>query len=213
MLFQSENVADNHTEFAEYTSAQERIALGKKAKKVEARKKKEQMRVAVEEMFVARFRSMGIAHGACFSGEDDEEEMEWEQEQLRRGGHREQTPETTVPIKAVYKPAPSKSIHAPAFHLLDHSTVPPITPIPTLDPAIARLTQSLTTLTTSHAQNTSSMASLAEEQLQLEAKEKELRQMIENTEARRSWFVAFREWVEGVASFLDEKVGPSFLPL
>lgn len=31
------------TEFAEYTSAQERIALGKKSRKVEARKRKEEM--------------------------------------------------------------------------------------------------------------------------------------------------------------------------
>lgn len=33
-----------------------------------------------------------------------------------------------------------------------------------------------------------------------------MRQMIEKAERKRSWFVAFREWVEGVANFLDEKV-------
>lgn len=132
--------------------------------------------------------------------------MEWEQEQLRRGGHQGQTPETTTPVKAVYKPAPSKCSCIYSTSATDVCAVPPITPIPTLDPAVARLTQALTILTTSHAQNTSLMTSLAEEQLQLEEKEKELRQMVEKTEAKRSWFVAFREWVEGVASFLDEKV-------
>lgn len=34
-----------------------------------------------------------------------------------------------------------------------------------------------------------------------------MRQMIEKAERKRSWFAAFREWVEGVASFLDEKAG------
>jgi hypothetical protein len=42
------------------------------------------------------------------SEEEDEETMEWEQEQLRRGGHR--TPEPTpIKIKKAYKPAPSRS--------------------------------------------------------------------------------------------------------
>jgi GC-rich sequence DNA-binding factor len=85
-------------------------------------------------------------------------------------------------------------------------SVPPVTPIPTLGPAIARLTSSLSALTTSHADSTATMASLAEERLQLEAREKEMRDMIEKAEAKRSWFAAFREWIENVATFLDEKV-------
>ena len=48
--------------------------------------------------------------GIC-SEEQDEETIEWEQEQLRRGGH---TAEDTQPSaqKVVYKPAPSTS-HSP----------------------------------------------------------------------------------------------------
>lgn len=84
-----------------------------------------------------------------------------------------------------------------------------MTPIPTLAPAIARLTAALTALTTSHAQNTASMHSLADERAQLEIREKEMREMIVKAEDKRSWFAAFREWIESVATFLDEKVCPN----
>ena len=63
--------------------------------------------------------------------------------------------------------------------------VPVMTPIPTLAPAIARLTAALTTLTTSHAQNTGAMTSLADERLTLETREKEMRSMIAQTEEKR----------------------------
>ena len=72
--------------------------------------------------------------------------------------------------------------------------------------AIARLTQSMSELTTSHAQHSAAMAKLGEEQRILEEREKEMREMITKAEEKRSWFVAFREWVESVATFLDEKV-------
>jgi len=50
------------------------------------------------------------------------------------------------------------------------------------------------------------MTSLAEEREQLDKREMEMREMVRKAEAKRSWFVAFREWVESVATFLDEKV-------
>lgn len=52
----------------------------------------------------------------------------------------------------------------------------------------------------------SAMTSGSDELVQIEEKEKELREAIERTEAQRSWFSVFREFVEGVAHFLDEKV-------
>lgn len=85
------------------------------------------------------------------------------------------------------------------------SLVPPVTEIPTLASAVARLTQSLTALTVSHAQNSESMATVSAEQIELEKKEKDMREMIAKAEEKRGWFVAFREWVESVAGFLDEK--------
>jgi hypothetical protein len=35
---------------------------------------------------------------------------------------------------------------------------------------------------------------------------------VEQAEEKRAWFDAFREWVEGVAVFLDEKVGGLLAP-
>ena len=50
------------------------------------------------------------------------------------------------------------------------------------------------------------MVSIAEERAQLEIREKEMREMISKAEEKRSWFAAFRDWIESVATFLDEKV-------
>ena len=33
-----------------------------------------------------------------------------------------------------------------------------------------------------------------------------MREMVRKAEAKRSWFVTFREWVESIAAFLDGKV-------
>lgn len=85
------------------------------------------------------------------------------------------------------------------------SPVPSVTPIPTLTSSVGRLTGSLTALTVSHASHTAALTTLVDEQVVLESKEAEMRQMIEKAERKRSWFSAFRDWVEGIASFLDEK--------
>ncbi len=45
----------------------------------------------------------------------------------------------------------------------------------------------------------------------MDDREKDMRQMVEKAEAKRAWFGQFKEWVEGVAGFLDEKVFLLFL--
>ncbi|KAF8879088.1 nineteen complex-related protein 2-domain-containing protein [Gymnopilus junonius] len=79
------------TEFAEYTSAQERIALGKKSRKIEASQRRDAMKELIAD-----------------AEEEDEETIEWEQEQLRRGGHRTPEPSSAAKVKQVYKPAPTQ---------------------------------------------------------------------------------------------------------
>ena len=94
-----------YSEFAEYTSAQERIALGKKSRKAEAKKRREEM----ESMMADTYGNPPIAFTPLTPSlrlEDDEEEREWEQEQIRRAGHRDHTPETQIPMPQVYKPSP-----------------------------------------------------------------------------------------------------------
>ncbi|PIL22749.1 hypothetical protein GSI_15442 [Ganoderma sinense ZZ0214-1] len=173
LMREDDELGDAADEFAEYTSAQERVALGKKSRKQEAQKRRAEM----NEMIVD-------------AEEEDEETKEWEQEQLRRGGLREESVEPAA--KPMYKAAP----------------IPPVTPIPTMGAAIARLTQSMSELTTSHAQHSASLSKLGEEQRLLEQRETEMRDMIAKAEEKRSWFSAFREWMESVATFLDEKYPP-----
>ncbi|CDO69908.1 hypothetical protein BN946_scf184884.g67 [Trametes cinnabarina] len=173
LVREEDELGDADDEFAEYTAAQERIALGKKSRKLEALKRREEM----TEMIVD-------------AEEEDEETREWEQAQLRRGGLRSETAEPAP--KPVYKPAP----------------IPSVTPIPTMGAAMARLTQSMSELTVSHAEHSAAMSKLGEEQRLLEQREKEMREMIAKAEEKRSWFSAFRDWVESVATFLDEKQFP-----
>lgn len=71
----------------------------------------------------------------------------------------------------------------------------------------------MTEITTSHAASTSSLSKLADEQAILESKQQDVRSMIEEAEGKRGWFDAFREWVETVATFLDEKVSLECAPI
>ncbi|TCD70747.1 hypothetical protein EIP91_001776 [Steccherinum ochraceum] len=171
LVREEDELGEGDDEFAEFTSAQERIALGKKSRKLEAKKRRENMNELIAD-----------------AEEEDEETMEWEQEQLRRGGLRTESPAASAP-KPVYKAAP----------------IPSPTPIPTLSTAVASLSRTLAALTTSHTQHTSSMVTMGDERTQLDTREKELREMIARAEDKRSWFAAFKDWIESVATFLDEK--------
>ena len=95
-----------YSEFAEFTSAQERIALGKKGRKAEAKKRREEMESLIADTY-GNHPVAFIPLTPSFRLEDDEEEKEWEQEQIRRGGHRDDTSETQISGPQVYKPSPS----------------------------------------------------------------------------------------------------------
>ncbi|KAF8827789.1 hypothetical protein HHX47_DHR4000028 [Lentinula edodes] len=188
LVREEDELGEGDDEYAEYTSAQERIALGKKSRKVEVTKRREMMQELITE-----------------AADEDEESVEWEHEQLRRGGHLK--PDTSKgKIKQTYIPAPSKfEFFGWVVPSLIAFSVPPIAPIPTLNSALTRLTQQLAQLTTSHASNTASLNTVAQERDQLDIREKELRALVSNAEDKRAWFSSFSEWVESVAAFLDEK--------
>ncbi|KAG6377125.1 nineteen complex-related protein 2-domain-containing protein [Boletus reticuloceps] len=136
LMREEDEVGEGDDEYAEYTSAQERIALGKKARKAETSKRRDTMKEMIAEAV-------------------DE--------------------------------------------------VPPETDIPVLGPAIERFQQSLASLSNSHALDTGAITSLAEQRTELDARETELRSMIATAESKRGWFAEFKDWVESVATFLDEK--------
>jgi len=154
------------------------------------------------------FISIHTLSHILYSEEEDEETIEWEQEQLRRGGHK--TPEPSAKEKEVYIPAPSNVsfLFVSMMHQINLNNciiVPPVTPVPILSSAIARLSEQLTHLTTSHAKNSAALTTLGQERIEIDDREKELREMVEKAEVKRAWFQSFSEWVEGVAGFLDEK--------
>ncbi|KAF5375932.1 hypothetical protein D9615_008279 [Tricholomella constricta] len=171
LVREEDELGEGDDEFAEYTSAQERIALGKKSRKLEASNRRDAMKEMIAD-----------------AEEEDEETAEWEQEQLRRGGHTAR-PSTPSKIKQVYKPTP----------------IPESVPIPTLGSAMARLTGQLTLLTTSHANNTAALDTLDRERAEVDKREAELREIVGRAEDKRAWFESFKDWLEGVAGFLDEK--------
>lgn len=130
---------------------------------------------------------------------------------MRRGGPRIPEPEATT--KPVYKPAPSMFLPPTTlFCTQSFFLVPPVIPVPLLEPAISRLSEQLTLLTSSHAKNSATLQSLGRDRENLDDKEKEIRIMVDKAEEKRAWFSSFKEWVESVAAFLDEKV-LSLLPV
>ncbi|CAE6458225.1 unnamed protein product [Rhizoctonia solani] len=165
---EDDDLGEGDDDDAEYTGAQERIALGKKGRKEAERARKAGMLEMIEDV------------------EDDEETRAWEMAQVRRGGSNRTE---VVEEKPVYKPHP----------------IPIQTPVPTLDPAISRLTQALTKLTTSHAANTKSLTLLGDERSSLEKQETRFRELVTEAEDKRAWFSGFKEWMDNLADFLDEK--------
>lgn len=103
------NSNSTNLEFAEYTSAQERIALGKKSRKVEASQRRDAMKEMIADAYVSLLCAL-VLYSQIFREEEDEETVEWEQEQLRRGGHRTPEPSSSTKFKQVYKAAPSAFI-------------------------------------------------------------------------------------------------------
>ncbi|KAJ1303381.1 hypothetical protein OPQ81_011573 [Rhizoctonia solani] len=166
---EDDDLGEGDDDDAEYTGAQERIALGKQGRREAERARKAGMLEMIEDV------------------EDDEETREWELAQVRRGGANNRS--AIVEEKPVYKP-----------HL-----IPVQTPVPTLEPAVARLTQALTKLTTSHAGNTKSLTALGDERSSLDTQETRLRELVTEAEDKRAWFSGFKVWMDSLADFLDEK--------
>lgn len=128
----------------------------------------------------------------AYREEQDEESMEWELAQVRRAGN-----------------AVNIQLQATAPKTYEATPIPPTIPIPVLDAAIMKLTQRLTVLTTSHAKNTAELIKMGEENTSLRKQEADLKGQVENAEQRRAWFQGFKERMESVGDFLDEKVSLS----
>lgn len=146
---EGDELGEADDEFAKYTSARERIVLGKKSRKAEAKKRREEMESLIAETV-----------------EDDEEE---------RTKFIERDTVITPPSATWQTPAPQVCRPSPVLATI---------PTPTLEPAVARLSQTLSNLAISHSNNVSAMNSTADELAQVEEKVEVLRQRTERTTGR-----------------------------
>ncbi|KAG9021219.1 hypothetical protein FS842_006754, partial [Serendipita sp. 407] len=132
LMREDDDLGEGDDDDAEYTGAQERIALSKKGRKEEAKQRKKGMVELIEEV-----------------DEQDEETMEWEMAQVKRA----------VPTEVAAAQAQEPQVHTYKPH-----PIPTPTSIPTIDAATQRIATGLTVLTTSHAQNSGTVATLALDQ-------------------------------------------------
>lgn len=87
--------------------------------------------------------------------------------------------------------------------------VPHASTLPSLSAVTSRLSTALSTLTSSHSLDRSSLDHFTHERQELDQQERELRIEVEKVEEKSRWFGEFKEMVEVWAQFLDEKVYPS----
>ncbi|EJD50811.1 hypothetical protein AURDEDRAFT_143230 [Auricularia subglabra TFB-10046 SS5] len=176
LVREDDELGEGDDDMSEYTGAQERIALGKKGRKKAERERRAGMIEMIED---------------AQEDVDDEETREWEMAQVRRAADADRDMNTSMRTK-------EKETYVPA-------RIPTAIAIPTLAPAIADFDKAVLTLTNSHASNASALTTLEQEREALQTQETDLRRMVSEAEAKRSWFSEFRDWIETVASFLDEK--------
>ena len=152
---------------------------------------------------------------------------DWEDAQARRGGLDPTDPqslaqEVSIPyldllisrLTRVFgrirhinlDPVRPLSCTAPLLSYRLLSIVPNVTSLPTLAAAMSRLSGTLSNAQTAHTAHENSVEAIQAEQEQLSSKELEMRDLVTNAEAKRAWLSDFHEWMETIATFLDEKV-------
>lgn len=71
---------------------------------------------------------------------------------------------------------------------------------------MSRLSGTLSNSQTAHQMHQSNLESVNAERAQLDEKEREMRELVAAAEAKRSWVSGLHDWMETIATFLDEKV-------
>ncbi|KAG0145088.1 hypothetical protein CROQUDRAFT_64317 [Cronartium quercuum f. sp. fusiforme G11] len=177
LVREEDELGEGEDEHAEYTGATERVPLGEKAgRKAEAMKK-----AGMEAMILDTEGDID---------EDNEEELEWEAAQIRRGGGGGSAMKTTTEvIKQVYRPA----------IMPEHST------LSSFNTVEIRLLKSLEQVQASLDQQSEAADYFATEGQSLEEQESELRQEVEKEAARQQFFQELNTFVEDINSFFVTK--------
>ncbi|KDE06831.1 hypothetical protein MVLG_02867 [Microbotryum lychnidis-dioicae p1A1 Lamole] len=152
------------------------LPLGKKATMVKRREEKEGMMRLIDEAEEE------------MEEEDDEEVREWEERQLARVNERRGAEEQTS-AQPTYVPTP----------------IPQTSTLPTLSNVQARLSAGLNTLESSRTLDVAALNHFEKERNELDTQEGELRSEATRIEEKNRWFNDFKNFIEDVAAFLDEK--------
>jgi len=184
LIREEDELGDGDEEFSSFTQSNETLPLGKKQNRNAAIKFKNELKEMIDQH--------EEEDDDQDEEEDDDEEMKrWEESQIRRGGDtNKKTVTSSNPTKKkVYKPTP----------------IPQSRTLPSLSGVSSRLSQSLSTLSSSHLVDSQSLSHFNQELSSLDTQETELKHQVLQTEQKLEWFSQFKNLVENWADFLDEK--------
>ncbi|KAH9814115.1 nineteen complex-related protein 2-domain-containing protein [Melampsora americana] len=176
LVREEDELGEGEEEHAEYTGATERVPLGKKAGLLAEAKKK----AGMEAMVLETLGDM----------DQDDEELEWEAAQIRRGGvGASAMKHTAEAAKQVYRPA----------------SIPEHAAVATFNAVENRLRESLDRIQTSFDQQSEAAVYFATEDQSLERQESDLRQEVEKEAIRQQFFQELNTFVEDINSFFTSK--------
>lgn len=189
------------TDMAEFTGANERVPLGKKANAEAARRLKAGMMELIDDAEMGGGGG-GRGPGAGDDDDDDEETRRWEAEMMRRGEQH---------YGSHARPAPSAT-DAASSQVYRAAPIPRAAPLPTLSGASGRVQSALMALEEAHTLDSKALEHFAHERAELDQQEKELREEVGKVAKKERWFAELRSFIEDVAGFLDAKVRSVWRP-
>ncbi|KAA1130612.1 hypothetical protein PGTUg99_010963 [Puccinia graminis f. sp. tritici] len=177
LVREDDQFGEGDDEHAEFTGAKERVPLGEKAG------------LAAEASKKAGLEAM-IMDAEVDLHEGNEEEMEWEAAQIRRGGIGSSAEKTTNERKAeIYKPAP----------------IPEHTPLASLASVESGLLNLLNLLEESVAEQSAAALQFTTEEKNLADQESELRQEVSREAQRADFFEELNSFVKEIDLFFTKK--------
>ncbi|EGG06384.1 uncharacterized protein MELLADRAFT_106674 [Melampsora larici-populina 98AG31] len=176
LVREEDELGEGEEEHAEYTGATERVPLGEKAGLLAEAKRKAGMEAMVSD-------TLGDM-------DQDDEEMEWEAAQIRRGGiGASAMKHTTEAPNQVYRPA----------------SIPEHAVVATFNSVESQLLESLDRIQISLDQQSEAAVYFATEDQNLQRQESDLRQEVEKEAARQQFFQELNTFVEDLNSFFTSK--------
>lgn len=176
LVREEDELGEGEEEHAEYTGATERVPLGQKAGLLAEAKKK----AGMEAMLSDTLGDM----------DQDDEELEWEAAQIRRGGvGGSAMKHTTEAANQVYRPA----------------SIPEHAAVATFNSVENRLLESLDRIQISLDQQSEAADYFATQDQSLQRQESELRQEVEKEATRQQFFQELNTFVEDINSFFTSK--------